>query len=216
MPPNLHPSRSILEVERKFLTLAVPNLTQHGGGSGRPHFASLRALPTTTIHDTYFDRHDALSAAGAWVRCRNGAWQAKIRRGGDLTNSRFEEVEDVGAIAGHVARVLGRAEGRDFGLRVMADFVTTREAWVADGEFVIVRDWMDFGHEVGEVELQEVVEGSEEEKGRRMEEMDCRIGRFMERYAWAFVVGKPKGKLVAYFEKLQRESGTAFPRTREH
>ncbi|KAK0725002.1 CYTH-like domain-containing protein [Lasiosphaeris hirsuta] len=208
MPPNLKPS--MLEVERKFLRLAADTLTQHGG---KPPFASLNALPTKKIRDTYFDRDDALSAAGVWVRRRNGTWQAKIWRGGDRTNSRFEEVEDVGVIAGHVARILGHADGRNFGLLAMADFVTTRDQWLVDGEFWVVRDRMDFGHEVGEVELQEEVEGSEEEKGRKMEEMDRRIGAFMERHAWAFVVGKPKGKLVAYFEKKQRESGSAFPST---
>jgi len=200
--PNPRPT--ILEVERKFRRLAVPTLTQNGG---TPPFQSLRALRATTIHDIYFDKADVLCNAGTWVRRRNGAWEAKIRKGGDRTNSRFEELTDTRDIAACIQRITGidmKAE-RDFGLGKMAEFTTTREAWVADVVFCIVRDRMDFGHEVGEVELQVEMEGvTEEGKRRVMAEMDGRIGAFMQRYAWAFAPGKPVGKLSAYFEARRR------------
>ncbi|KAK0653164.1 CYTH-like domain-containing protein [Cercophora newfieldiana] len=204
-PVLLRPS--ILEVERKFCRLAVATLAQN---SGTPPFQSLRGLPTRTIHDIYFDKADVLYNAGIWVRRRNGAWEAKIRKGGDLTNSRFEEITDPEGIAACVGRIIaraGRGGDKDFGLEKMAEFTTTREAWIADREFCIVRDRMDFGHEVGEVELQAEMEGpTETEKRRVMGEMDERIEAFMQKYAWAFAPGKPVGKLVAYFEAMERKA----------
>lgn len=207
-----------------------------------PLFKSVVPLATTTIHDVYYDTPGAgpkglgadvgngagegvgkhrLSALGAWVRRRNGEWEAKVRRGGDFVNSRFEELSEVGEIAECVKRTLEgsvdgsggeaqaweeKGEEENFGLEKMAEFVTTREGWVVDGEFKVVRDKMDFGHEVGEVELQVEVERgiSEEEKGRMMEEMDGRIEEFMTRYAWAWDRGPPMGKLTAYFEMVER------------
>jgi len=201
----LNPRPSILEVERKFRRLAVATLTRTGG---TPPFQSLRALPTRTIHDIYFDEADVLYNAGTWLRRRNGAWEAKVRKGGDMTNSRFEELTDLRDIAACVRRITGldMDEDRGFGLGKMAEFTTTREAWVADGEFCIVRDRTDFGHEVGEVELQVQMEGvAEVEKRRVMAAMDDRIGAFMQRYAWAFAPGKPVGKMVAYFEAMRRQ-----------
>lgn len=66
---------------------------------------------------------------------------------------------------------------------------------------------MDFSHIVGEVELQQTILTNntgifiEKEKQRLMQQMDDRIAKFMERYAWAFRPGVPKGKLTAYFER---------------
>ena len=131
-------------------------------------------------------------------------------------NSRFEEVKGARAVGSCVENILERdsggvgvaagEEGRDFGLEKLAEFVTTREAWVADGEFKVVRDRMDFGHEVGEVELQvEWVEGREGLAGKEMvmEEMDRKIERFMKRYWWAWEEGEAVGKLTAYFEMFK-------------
>ncbi|KAK3392298.1 CYTH-like domain-containing protein [Sordaria brevicollis] len=211
----------ILEVERKFRSLAVRQLTQHGGV---PPFRSLQALRPQTIRDTYYnDKAGLLTSAGVWVRRRNGAWEAKVRKGGDFTNSQFEELREVGDIAACVERITGqgvvrageqvgeRGQKENFGLVTMADFVTTRETWIADDEFWIVRDRMDFGHEVGEVELQKTLEGkkvgeapSEEEKRAEMQRMDERITEFMKRYEWAFAEGKPVGKLTAYFKMMGR------------
>ncbi|KAK4130097.1 hypothetical protein BT67DRAFT_392107 [Trichocladium antarcticum] len=201
---------TILEVERKFPRLAVPTLTslhQHN-----PPFASVVALPTRTIHDIYFDTaQHTLAARGTYVRRRDGAWQAKVRRGGDHVDSRFEELRGREAVEGCVARVLQeqRDGGPLAGLGRMAEFVTTREGWVVDGVFAVVRDRMDFGHEVGEVELQvEVARGmGGAEKARVMEEMDGRIGVFMERYAWAWEAGTAVGKLTAYLAMVARARG---------
>ncbi|SPQ23846.1 aea923be-eb16-4998-bfb9-11f02ef90806 [Thermothielavioides terrestris] len=232
--PTSPTKTTILEVERKFRRLAVPSLTLNNSPDlplrplyrpeqKQPHtphthmFASVQPLPTRTIHDIYYDTPTrALAAAGAWVRRRDGAWQAKVRRGDYFVRSRFEELRGERDVGRCVAAVLGSGLGRrcgtnaaaaeeeeeyskgeggekvvgveeevvrDFGLGKLAEFVTTREAWLVDGEFKVVRDRMDFGHEVGEVELQVEVEGGigEGEKAVLMEEMDRRIVAFMRR-----------------------------------
>ena len=201
---------TILEVERKFRRLTLPTLTCIPSNNNKttkhptkpeyaPAFQSILPLPTRQIHDIYFDTPSrTLSAAGAWIRKRNGAWEAKVRRGGDFVNSRFEERKGARAVGLCVERIiLGRDRGvgvpageerQNFGLERLAEFVTTRDAWVVDGEFKVVRDRMDFGHEVGEVELQvEWVEGGEGLAGKEavMEETDRRIEGFMKRYWWA-------------------------------
>jgi len=202
----------LLEVERKFCSLAVRELTQHGG---KPPFRSLQRLGSHQIRDVYYDRSNLLSTAGVWVRNRNGQWEAKISQGGTFTNSRFEELSNPRDIARCVARWTGIATGDErqdvkvnFGLEPVAAIVTERATWIADEEFRIVSDVMDFGHSVGEVELQQwahfdtaSTEASVEQQKRQiMQEMDDRIVAFMKRYAWAFSLGKPKGKLTAYFE----------------
>lgn len=209
-PPrtSTSPFQCFLEVERKFPRLAVRQLTQHGGS---PAFASLRKLPPQEIHDAYYDRADKLSSLGAWVRRRNGKWEAKIAMGGDYANSRFQELAGGGDVGAYVRGVLGGEQAREedsFGLSQTAEFVTARETWVVDGEFHVVRDRMDFGHEVGEVELQQVLKGehempSEEAKREAMQEMDERIVAFMDKYKWAFAPGEAKGKLTAYFERFK-------------
>ncbi|KAK4034023.1 CYTH-like domain-containing protein [Parachaetomium inaequale] len=225
--PATKKKTTILEVERKFRRLAVPSLTTTVTTNIKnrysPAFQSIQPLPTRTIHDIYYDTpHRTLCAAGAWIRRRNGAWEAKLKRGGDFVNSRFEELRGAEEIGACVRAILGDIpvsgaggssspsafEERDnFGLGTLAEFVTTREAWVVDGEFRVVRDVMDFGHEVGEVELQvEVEEGTmgEGEKGVMMEEMDQKVEGFMKRYKWAWEKGEAVGKLTAYFEMVKR------------
>jgi thiamine-triphosphatase len=119
----------------------------------------------------------------------------------------------MGADMGPVVRA-GMGGGEEyFGLGVIADLVTTREAWLVDGEFKVVRDVADFGHEVGEVELEVELAGGggmgEEEKAVIMEAMDCKVEAFMERYAWAWERGEAVGKLTAYFEMLERRGDGA-------
>lgn len=206
MARSLPVTTSLLEVERKFRSLAVQELCRY---RGNPPFRSIRSLGSHSINDVYFDRSDVLSAAGVWVRKRNGQWQAKIKKGGNFTNSRFEELSCPRDILRHVSRVTGTNEGeaQNFGLEPMAVMLTERATWIADEEFRIVSDVMDFGHTVGEVELQQSASFNtnsevsvEEQKRRMMQEMDERIAEFMKRYSWAFSPGEPKGKLTAYFE----------------
>lgn len=58
---------------------------------------------------------------------------------------------------------------------------------------------------MGEVELEEVLGWKDsglaisEERQRLSAKMDEEIQHFMQKYAWAFPLGKPVGKLSAYF-----------------
>ena len=199
--------RALLEVERKFRSLAVEDLVAN---TGQPPFKIVRALPQRTIHDVYYDDSSgSLIKAGIWVRRRNGSWEAKVKKGGDFINSMFEELSGPDFVRRCVQDVTGKdASEKDFfGLDPIATLSTVRQSWIADGEFKIVFDAMNFGHTVGEVELQEdfhfseTAKASEEHQIReKMAEMDKRIEVFMDRYRWAFRPGVPKGKLMAYFE----------------
>jgi thiamine-triphosphatase len=130
-----------------------------------------------------------------------------------MTNSRFEELSDAREIWRRVSEVIVTrgSEQNHFGLGPIASLSTLRKAWVADDEFKIVLDATDFGHTVGEIELEEKLEliaptdmRMEELKQMKMAEMDRRIVEFMNRYSWAFLTGTPKGKLTAYFEQTNR------------
>ncbi|UKZ76775.1 hypothetical protein TrVFT333_004485 [Trichoderma virens FT-333] len=201
------PTSRILEVERKFRSFAVPKLTQYGG---LPHFKSLQKLPIRIIRDSYYDKSNLLSSAGVWIRRRDDRWEAKVKKGGSFTNSRFEELTHVDDISACIKRITGidDREARNFGLDPIAIFSTTRETWIADDEFHIVLDTMDFGHQVGEVELQKALAGepTEHQKQNEVQLMDERVASFMETYAWAFSPGQPTGKLTAYFERERRKT----------
>ena len=207
MSPSLR--LALLEVERKFCSLAVKDLASN---TGQPAFKNIRALAQKTIHDVYFDNSSrSLISAGIWVRRRNGFWEAKVnmKGGGDYANSMFEELAGTEPVKRCVKDVIGRDcdEKEHFGLEAIATLSTVRQSWIADDDFKIVFDTMNFGHTVGEVELEEEVQFTataklpiEQQKRDKMKEMDKRIEAFMDRYSWAFNLGVPKGKLTAYFE----------------
>lgn len=219
--------RWCVEVERKFRYEPV-FVNRLKANSGSPAFGSLEYLGQTTFTDTYFDDPvSTLSRQGVWVRQRGTGWQAKIRQGGDYTNSQFHELscpDDIGRIikSYNVQYSPLSAGGSDktFGLKSMAQFTTIREAWRANKEFKIVLDRTDFGHAVGEVELELEVESNnndnnnnnhdENEKRWAAErqgmttQMDRQIETFMQDYSWAFPDGKVVGKLSAYFEFIKK------------
>jgi thiamine-triphosphatase len=197
---------AVLEVERKFHSLAVKDLKTN---SGHAPFHSIRSLGESTFRDVYYNKSDFLSSSGIWLRRRNGDWQAKFRKGGDRTNPRFEELSDINEIGRWLSDMYRTqlTEQNHFGLKPMASLSTLRKAWVADDKFGIVLDTTDFDHTVGVVELEVVLElcGTtdtriEDQKAVMMEKMDEQIVDFMSRYSWAFQSGTPKGKLTAYFE----------------
>ncbi|KAK3046051.1 hypothetical protein LTR09_012433 [Extremus antarcticus] len=211
--------QAVLEVERKFCGLATPMLTANAGA---PPFRSLQYLGEHSFKDIYFDKHEKLSSNGLWIRKRQLAgkepeWEAKIRKGGTFNKSAFEELSDIAAIARYVVAITGQDEAAtsDFGLKMVATLSTLRKSWLADGQFKIVLDSMDFGHEVGEVELEHELVlpqdpdfALEDERGKRMitQDMDRQIQAFMKRYHWAFRPGVPQGKLTAYFERQRSSS----------
>lgn len=204
--------RTILEVERKFSNIAVKDLTSH---AGNPPFRTLQHLRPRKFTDVYYDKSNILSTNGIWIRRRDGLWQAKVRQGGDFSNSKFEEITDPLEIARYV-RALAGGEGNQvdcFGLKELATLTTFRQSWLADDEFRIVLDQTDFGHTVGEVELQRSIQFEPcahstitQLKEAEMKEMDNKIIQFMDRYSWAFCNEIPKGKLTAFFEQAGRTS----------
>lgn len=194
------PSIACLEVERKFAALKCFPLRIDGG----PHrFSNLSDLGSQRFRDIYYDSEARLLKAGTYLRQRDGTWQMKVRRGGTFTNSQFQELSDPDIISAHVKSITGLdgAASNVFGLTRLADFTTFRQSWEADNEFKIVWDRTDFGHMVGEVELETEMNIDDHDHARKVTlAMDDRIARFLRHYEWAFSVGQPIGKLSAYFE----------------
>lgn len=227
--PLTQPRRSILEVERKFAPTAT-SIRQLDQNTGQPPFDSVVHQGITCFEDTYYDTPtDTLSKAGVWIRrrekfeCgarrfagykrrdpRDVSWEAKVRVGGDFINSAFREVTNVEEISNLLSALVAGAEldaghgPRGGQMREMAKFITDRTGYFVDGKFTVVIDVTDFGHTVGEVELERDATGAScegEDKALAIAAMDEEIEGFMRRFAWAFPAGKPIGKLSAYSER---------------
>lgn len=207
--------RSAIEVERKFHP-SERSIAQFRANSGTPPFHRLEHLGNRTFEDVYFDRDNLLSANGIWVRKRDGHWQAKIRPDvtqGSFSNSQFEEFTKPADIARMIQKrmndgVVASADG-DFGLAQIARFTTYRDMWKVDEKFDVVFDRTDFGHVVGEVELESSIQVDEDDekalaqKQAVIAKMDGEIEALMKKYSWAFPAEKPVGKLSAYFASQQ-------------
>lgn len=91
--------------------------------------------------------------------------QAKLLLSGTYSRSTFSEFTDVRTIRSHILHYLPthttRINAPNFGLGVLAQLTTTRDVYIADGKFTLVLDRTDFGHAVGEVELELEAEGGE-------------------------------------------------------
>lgn len=108
--------------------------------------------------------------------------------------------------------------------QVSARFVSHRDTFLVDDTFTVILDKTDFGHVVGEVELEKKVTvtvagskqgaagpgsgGAVEEHEEKVNglpvshviaQMDQEIDDFMRWHEWVFPPGKPVGKLSAYF-----------------
>ncbi|ROV97504.1 hypothetical protein VPNG_08714 [Cytospora leucostoma] len=220
-PQKTMPS-SILEIERKFAPTKA-SMQQLASNTGTPPFESLIHHGTTHLEDVYYDTADELlCSAGVWLRRRSDKWEAKVRVGGDFTNSAFEEITNVNDISEMLSKLVPGAaldsHHGPLGGRVLevAKLVSERNTFLVDGKFTVVLDETDFGHVVGEVELEREVlaigeddatgasrEGQEREK--LIVDMDREIDDFMKGHAWAFPPGKPVGKLSAYFALKKRQ-----------
>ncbi|KAK2853338.1 hypothetical protein FQN49_005171 [Arthroderma sp. PD_2] len=211
--------RSVIEVERKF-SCGPESKEIFRSNKGLPPFRNIQYVGQRTFEDTYFDCQRLLTTNGIWVRRRNGAWQAKVRTdhsNSTYTNSRFEELSKPSEIlklvqsfrreVGYLPTEESGCDVRNSGLEVMARFTTYRDIWKFDERFEVVLDRTDFGHWVGEVELQQEVNVDDDEtkalaqRHAKSAEMDEDIQSFMEHYRWAFPVDNPVGKLSAYFAK---------------
>lgn len=197
-------SRQIsLEVERKF-RCSIESVNLLRANRGQPPFQELLYLGHETFSDIYFDKYKKLSSNGIWVRKRNDHWQAKVRQSGDYQNSTFEEIAGTEEIGNLVAKYIRKAPPHsvDFGLLKIAQFTTVRDKWTANKRFEISIDSTDFGHMVGEVELQSLEEVDTLSRSRASDSMHAEIEAFMQTYPWAFPPGKVDGKLSAYFAQL--------------
>jgi thiamine-triphosphatase len=82
------------------------------------------------------------------------------------------------------------------------------KTWIANSEFHVDLDAMNFSHEV---ELQQYLVGenggapTEQQKQNDMQVMDDKIVAFMETYACAVPPDEPKGMSTAYFERVRRK-----------
>lgn len=195
-----------LEVERKFAGFKQGSLALR---QGHPPIRNLRDLGQSTFHDIYYDDRDLLSRSGVWLRMRDGKWQMKVGKNVDRLNSRLQEISDHETIAQKIQSLTGQRtpQASNFGLSPLASFRTTRHSWLADDEFTLVLDRTDFGHTVGEVELEvntTVQDNDEAEK--IMTEMDMRIVNFIERHQDVFSEDAPVGKLTAYLAQAGRQN----------
>lgn len=145
--------------------------------------------------------------AGIYLRQRNGKWEAKVRQGGNYTNSQFEEITNITEIQLLVRGVLdgerGKRDGSIFELKTelgpVADFHTEREEWEIDNGVKVVLDKADFGCVVGEVEICEQVDMGR--MNERAPMLDDKIEKFMDKYEWAFPRSENiVGKLDAWFK----------------
>lgn len=186
-------AKRLLEVESKFVF--KPSLVaKFKSNGGNPAFKHLEALGAHKFTDTYFDHRDILSNNGVWLRQRTNdqstVLEAKVRISGDFARSTFDEITDRQAIKNLIRPHFPQfSEGREnYGLQVLAKFMTTRQDFRADGKFGIMLDYTDFGHSIGEVELM----AEDEEMAHR------EIEAFILRYPWFFEKRNPEGKLAAY------------------
>ncbi|KAK7740473.1 hypothetical protein SLS53_005315 [Cytospora paraplurivora] len=215
-------SSSILEIERKFEPTKA-SMQQLANNTGTPPFESLVHQGTAHLEDVYYDTADELlCSAGVWLRRRGDKWEAKVRVGGDFTNSAFEEITNVNDISKMLGKLVpGAALDSHHGplggrVQEVAKLVSERNTFLVDEKFTVVLDETDFGHVVGEVELEREVlatgeddatgaKGESRERAKLTADMDREIEDFMKSHAWAFPPGKPVGKLSAYFALKKRQ-----------
>lgn len=226
-----------LEVDRRFAGLKAPDLITHAGDLP---FPNIEKLPTRTIHDVYYDTADLrMASRGVWVRKRDGKWQAKMSLGvddrGDCSKARFQQFNterQIGVLVHGRAHVRGRIKNptlpeegkpwdtwrdRNWGLEVIAEFVTEREGWkvvigkgTAERTYHIYLDKTDFGYEVGEIEsYTATIKKTQRDEWKRELAMkvDKKIDELMETYQWAFEVSVQKRKSGKVFEYLMKHRG---------
>ena len=116
--------------------------------------------------------------------------EVKKRVTGNYNRSVFEEIRNLDEIDVLIRRHFpdcSTAE-QNYGLDILAQFKTTRTNYVADERFSLVLDDTDFGHSVGEVELQA------EDATLAHQDIDL----FLQKYSWFCQQGSVEGKLSAY------------------
>jgi thiamine-triphosphatase len=205
-PASVHhhtTTMALYEIERKFV-FNPSLLTRFRSNHGSPPFHHLIHQRTESFQDEYYDSFGHLLSNGLYIRKRNNSWEAKHRQSGDFIQSSFYETSNLDEITKLInAHSKSKSNGGEynqsdttspetnFGLTSICRYVTQRETFLADERFSIMLDTTDFGHWVGEVELQA------HDSTVALAEID----KFMQKYAWFFAnEATPKGKMTAYFE----------------
>lgn len=251
--PNT-PAIAHLEVERKFnvTPLLLSRLreadskqkTQDDQATG----SKFSRKSNTFINDAYYDCLDLLSSKGIWVRKRTeldigggmafvgdpsrttiatstAKWEAKIRLGGDYSNSEFEEMTGEAEVRKAVEQYLS---WNDLAQTVVlstlrktwtAIDVVSAEAGQATGEALVVVDKissvitreetgkeMEYSYSIGELEitrdidLSGEVEADQAKKAETTAKMGSQLEKWMERHGELFPTSpSPLGKLTAFY-----------------
>lgn len=205
----------VFEVERKFSPTPA-SIARLKKNAGNPPFSSHKYLSRKVLKDVYFQAENVdLMDRGIYIRARNGVLEAKVRQGGDWTNSVSQEIVGEEEVKNFIASAFPDMPIRLDDLKPSSWMRTLRDEWKIDG-FSVAVDRTLFGtwmwgkatypqkpHMVAEVELCQRVRNEEREEAAR--EMDRRIEAFMKKHEWAFPRGgeKPRGKLVAYVEWMR-------------
>jgi thiamine-triphosphatase len=204
--PSVHQCHSttamaLYEIERKFV-FNPALLARFRSNHGKPPFYHLTHQRTESFQDEYYDSASHLLRSGLYIRKRDKSWEAKYRQGGDFIQSSFYETTNLDEIkklinANCKSKSVKHSKSDDtspetnFGLTSICRYVTRRETFLADHRFSIMLDTTDFGHWVGEVELQA------HDSTTALADIDA----FMQKYSWFFAnEAMPKGKMTAYFE----------------
>jgi thiamine-triphosphatase len=193
---------ALYEIERKFV-FNPALLARFRSNRAKPPFYHLTHQRTESFQDEYYDAAGHLLSSGLYIRKRDNNWEAKYRQGGDFIQSSFYETTNLDEIK-QLVNTHTKSKGvkhssdttspeNNFGLTSICRYVTSRETFLADDRFSIMLDTTDFGHWVGEVELE----------AHNSTTALADIDSFMQRYSWFFANdAKPKGKMTAYFERF--------------
>ncbi|XP_059806714.1 thiamine-triphosphatase [Hypanus sabinus] len=167
-----------IEVERKFAVR--PDTEQRLAALGGQRLGSRSLL------DRYFDTDDLrLTSADLWLRSREGRWQLKSPVGAGPHaggTTRYRETTSEAEILALLRPVLSAIEGgldrlAETGhLREFATIRTQRISYRLPQGLLVDLDLADFGHQVGEIEVEVGTEDEVPAAQARIEEMARSLG----------------------------------------
>jgi predicted adenylyl cyclase CyaB len=185
----------MIEVEKKF-SLSADEINKLTAGS--------QFLGEKTFTDEYYDTEDfLLTAQDKWLRLRDGKWELKLTMNkGQAANKRkmdqYEELETEEGIKEALniksKKPLSSALA-ELGYKPFCKITTTRKKY-KKGEFTIDLDQVDFGYNIGEIELMV------EDHGQMQEALD-KITEFAGKNNLSLL--PVRGKVVEYLKRNKPE-----------
>jgi predicted adenylyl cyclase CyaB len=185
----------MIEVEKKF-SLSADEINKLTAGS--------QFLGEKTFTDEYYDTEDfLLTAQDKWLRLRDGKWELKLTMNkGQAANKRkmdqYEELETEEGIKEALniksKKPLSLALA-ELGYKPFCKITTTRKKY-KKGEFTIDLDQVDFGYNIGEIELMV------EDHGQMQEALD-KITEFAGKNNLSLL--PVRGKVVEYLKRNKPE-----------